>query len=125
MSETVAYFVTWTCYGTWLPGDARGWMDWHQGWKRPNSDLEAYCKSIMTEDAVLLSSEQRQTVEKTVRTHCEIRQWHLWALNCRTTHAHVVVTANLYAGEDVRDQLKAWCTRKLKEDFKKKKKNWK
>ena len=23
--EPLAYFLTWTTYGTWLPGDERGW----------------------------------------------------------------------------------------------------
>ena len=23
--EPLAYFITWTTYGTWLPGDERGW----------------------------------------------------------------------------------------------------
>lgn len=26
MSEPLAYFITWTTYGTWLPGDPRGWV---------------------------------------------------------------------------------------------------
>ena len=24
--EPLAYFLTWTTYGTWLPGDERGWV---------------------------------------------------------------------------------------------------
>jgi hypothetical protein len=30
-SDPLAYFITWTCYGTWLPGDDRGWTKWHKG----------------------------------------------------------------------------------------------
>src|SRR3990172_10721 len=26
MSEPIAYFLTWTSYGTWLSGDPRGWV---------------------------------------------------------------------------------------------------
>jgi len=25
----MAYFITWTTYGTWLPGDERCWVDKH------------------------------------------------------------------------------------------------
>ena len=25
LGEPLAYFLTWTTYGTWLPGDERGW----------------------------------------------------------------------------------------------------
>jgi hypothetical protein len=24
--EPLAYFLTWTTYGSWLPGDQRGWV---------------------------------------------------------------------------------------------------
>jgi hypothetical protein len=33
--EPLGYFITWTCYGTWLPGDDRGWTSWHQGERIP------------------------------------------------------------------------------------------
>ena len=36
-------------------------------------------------------------------------------MNARTNHVHVVVTAKEYAGDKVRDQLKANCTRALRE----------
>jgi len=39
----------------------------------------------------------------------------LHAVNCRTNHVHVVVTAPDRAIEIPREQFKAWCTRKLKE----------
>ena len=68
----------------------------------------------MTEDACLLDSEQRQLVERTIAEHCRIRGWELHAVNCRTNHLHIVVTADR-PPKQVRLQLKAWCTRKLKE----------
>ena len=27
MQPPLAYFLTWTTYGTWLPGDERGWIE--------------------------------------------------------------------------------------------------
>jgi REP element-mobilizing transposase RayT len=53
-------------------------------------------------------------VEDTIRKHCAVRDWHLHAVNARTNHVHVVVTAVGYEPETVRDQFKAWCTRRLK-----------
>ena len=124
MPDIIGYFLTWTSYGTWLPGDERGWHDWRSGWKRPDDKIEAYARSIMTEDEVTLTETQREVVESTIVKHCEIRNWHLWAKNCRTNHVHVVVTAQDYNGKTVRDQLKAWCTRNLKSQFNPNKKNW-
>jgi len=68
----------------------------------------------MTEDACILDEEQRRLVERTIADHCRIRGWELHAVNCRTNHLHVVTTANRDPDE-VREQFKAWCTRKLKE----------
>ncbi len=68
----------------------------------------------MTEDACLLDPEQRQVVEQTIAEHCRIRGWKLHAVNCRTNHVHIVVTADL-TPKQVRMQFKAWCTRRLKE----------
>ncbi|MGP0065272.1 MAG: hypothetical protein ACLQGP_16930 [Isosphaeraceae bacterium] len=67
----------------------------------------------MTEDACRLDHEQRQLVETTVADHCRIRGWTLYAVNCRSNHVHVVVAANRDPDE-IREQFKAWCTRRLK-----------
>lgn len=114
--EPIAYFITWTTYGTWLPGDQRGWNRKHQGdIKRPNPALEKSARAKMTEPELRLSPKHRAIVENTIRKHCEIRGWHPHVVNPRTNHVHVVVTAPGYNAKTVRDQFKAWCTRKLKE----------
>jgi REP element-mobilizing transposase RayT len=53
-------------------------------------------------------------VERTIAEHCRIRGSELHAVNCRSNHLHVVVTADR-APKQVRAQFKAWCTRRLKE----------
>ena len=115
MADPIAYFITWTCYGTWLPGDERGWVDAKQpGILSADPARRSKSQILMTEDPCVLSQHQRQVVEQTIAKHCEIRSWELRALNVRTNHVHVVVSANATA-ETVMEQLKAWCTRKLKE----------
>lgn len=109
----LAYHIVWTTYGTWLSGDMRGWIKsgtW--GVQSPDPELERRARQNMVEDVVFLTPEQRGIVEATVRKHCEIRQWTLHALNARTNHVHVVVTANRDP-EDVMEQFTAWCSRKL------------
>jgi REP element-mobilizing transposase RayT len=101
-------------YGTWLPGDERGWVWRAKGFRLPNPDKERAARRRMMEPPCVLDQQQRQVVEKTITEHCGIRGWKLYALNCRPKHVHVVVAADREP-EEVRDQLKAWCTRKLKE----------
>jgi REP element-mobilizing transposase RayT len=110
----IAFFSTWTTYGTWLPGDERGWFDRRKGLQPPDLLREFEAAVHMTEDAITLDSVQRRLVEQTIADHCAIRKWTLHAVNCRSNHVHVVVTA---VGRDIdvpREQFKAWCTRRLK-----------
>jgi REP element-mobilizing transposase RayT len=113
MPEALAYFLTWTTYGTWLPGDERGWVEYRHGMQLPDPIVEREAAARMTEDACLLDHEQRRLVETTIADHCLVRGWNLHAVNCRSNHVHVVVTANRHP-KDVREQFKAWCTRRLK-----------
>jgi len=113
-SEPLGYFLTWPTYGTWLPGDDRGWVKWHQGRQPPDPPLRLEALARMTDEACRLSPIERQLVEETVKEHCRLRNWTLHAVNCRSNHLHVVVTADRHPDE-VREQLKAWTVRKLKQ----------
>jgi len=114
MADPLAYFLTWTTYGTWLPGDERGWVEKPGAFQPPNPRLEAVARSLLSEEPCVFNDEQRRLVEETIAKHCAIRGWHLHIVNCRTTHVHVIVTAPVHP-KIVRDQFKAWCTRRLKE----------
>jgi REP element-mobilizing transposase RayT len=116
LGEPLAYFLTWTTYGTWLPGDERGWNRKGEADIQPSNPLFVeMARSRMKEPEFRLSPGERRIVELTIRDHCRIRNWHLHAINARSNHIHVVVTAAGYKPETVRDQFKAWCTRRLKE----------
>jgi len=115
MGEPLAYFLTWTTYGTWLPGDERGWVEKPGEFRAADHKREERARQRMTEPALTLDVEQRRIVEDTIAEHCRIRGWQLHAVNARTQHVHVAVTAPGRKPEDVMDQFKAWCTRRLKE----------
>jgi REP element-mobilizing transposase RayT len=53
-------------------------------------------------------------VDRAIRDTCSHRGWEVLALNVRTNHVHVVLSANI-AKERVLSDLKAWATRKLRE----------
>ena len=113
--EPLAYYLTWTTYGSWLPGDERGWVAKPGQFQAPDIDRKEAAQRLLTEPVLTLDPEQRGFVERTIADHCRIRGWHLHAVNCRTQHVHVVVTAPRRDPEVVLDQFKAWCTRRLKE----------
>ena len=113
MDSPLAYFLTWATYGTWLPGDKRGWVDYRHGWQMPDPIKHLEAAVRMTADACILDELQRYAVHEQVVETCSHKGWILHAVNCRTNHLHIVVTAPV-SPKIARAQLKAWCTRKLK-----------
>ncbi len=112
--EPIAFFITWTTYGTWLPGDDRGWRRRGDGERKPpNQPFMEMARADMKETPFFLSPADRVVVENTIARHCDIRSWILHTVRARSNHVHVVVTAPDYDPETVRDQFKAWCTRHL------------
>ncbi len=114
MPDPLAYFLTWSTYGTWLPGDERGWIEHERGWKLPDPARKLEAEAKMAEDACRLDLSQRKVVQQQVTETCQFRSWPLHAVNCRSNHVHVVLSAD-QSPKIVRNQLKAWCTRRLKE----------
>lgn len=115
MTMPLGYLLTWTTYGTWLSGDERGWVESGKfGVKPGDPNRQELAECLMIDDAVTLDPDQRRVVEDTIRAHCLIRQWELHAVNARSNHVHVVVSAGV-APEKVMSQFKAWCSRRLSE----------
>lgn len=116
--EPLAFFITWTVYGTFLQGDERGWRRRRQGQQLPQPKLAQWRRDRLKHSIQLLNHAQASAVEQEIERHCEKRGWELWAKSAWTNHVHVVVTATGYAGDKVRDQLKANATRGLREHWK-------
>ena len=115
--DPIGYFLTWTTYGTWLPGDSRGWVEHRHGLQLPDSVRKAEAAARMTDDACRLSEEHRFAVEDQVRETCGQREWPLHAVNCRSNHIHVVVSVHNTLPQKIRVDLKAWTVRCLKQRF--------
>jgi REP element-mobilizing transposase RayT len=113
--DPIAFMFTWSTYGTWLPGDERGWVDHRRGFQLPDPIRELEAAAKMTEDACRLNQAQREQVHEQIAETCGYRRWHLYAVNCRSNHLHAVISASA-APKTMREQLKAWCTRRLKDD---------
>lgn len=122
--DPLGFFLTWVTYGTWLPGYARGWVEYQQGWQLPDPIRELESSARMTEDACRLTENQRLAVETQFAETCQHRGWPLHAANCRSNHVHVVVSAAGTHPKKIRTDLKAWATRCLKERFDSARKNW-
>ncbi|MEO7659790.1 MAG: transposase [Pyrinomonadaceae bacterium] len=115
----LAYLITFRTYGTWLHGDDRYTMDRHGknvcGTPKvlPSKNLNTIMQENRAGEQFLLNGKQRTTVENAIRNVCKIRGYELMAINVRTNHVHVVVTAYVKP-EKVINAFKANATRELR-----------
>ena len=107
-TEPVAYFITYSTYGTWLQGRAegsvvRGSNDYGQAVLQPNHQLVHYQKRSMTQPEYRLDENRRAVVLNTILEVAGHRGWKLWAVHVRSNHVHIVVTGNASAEKLMRD----------------------
>ena len=115
----LAYLISFRTHGTWLHGDDRGSTDRFRNQYRsphisPNTKWQEYNQELLKVEPLRLGARQRTTVKIAIRETCRIRKWELLALNVRTNHVHVVVTANQIP-ERVLNAFKANATGRLRE----------
>jgi REP element-mobilizing transposase RayT len=111
--HATAWHLIWTTYGTWLPGDARGWR--RRGDPAPHAPdaaLEAAVREVLRFPPLYFDDAQRVVVAEAVAASCARRGWALHAIAVQTAHVHVAVTAP-HAAKQVQRALKADATRAL------------
>jgi hypothetical protein len=114
----LAYFITWTCYGTWLHGDKRGSVDdSHNRYGMPylpeNSARKDRVLHELAESPWVMSDADRADICAAIGHTAQVRAWHIHELNVRTNHVHVVVRAFGEEPEHVAGIFKTWATRAL------------
>jgi len=118
-SQPLAYLITFRTYGTWLHGDERGSMDRREYniYSSPNIATNALAESrdrnLMKSPQFELDAHVRNVVEEAIRDVCDSRNYSLIALNVRSNHAHLVVSASR-APEFMMNSFKSYATRKLR-----------
>jgi len=125
MAAPLAYFLTWTTYGTRLHGDSRGTVDEAHnrlGQPRiaPNAERQARSRRKLIQPPYTLSPEAQNIVLSVIRTHSDFRGWRLHAVATPRTHVHVVVDCRVSGEsrtkppETVMKEYKSWATRELR-----------
>jgi REP element-mobilizing transposase RayT len=119
MSSPLAYFLTFTTYGTWLHGRAPGSVDRQHNEVGtpvlpPDKERETAERRTLAEPPYLLDAARRSIVLDTLREVARHRRWRLWAVHVRSNHVHLVVTADARP-EKVMADFKAYASRRLKE----------
>ncbi len=126
--ECRVWFLTWTTYGTWLPGDRRGFVSNvrdRQGqlvrFNKPGTpykrDVPALLRAARVRckhAPVYLTKDQSRVVFKEVQQLCLFRNWQLLAIAIMHNHVHVLVqVAGDPDGADILRDLKTNVSRGL------------
>jgi REP element-mobilizing transposase RayT len=116
-NKPLAYFITFTTYGTWLHGDPRKSVvvkDHLSTLLAPNDLFLQYEQAHLKYPAAILDNTMRRLVLDAVIERCCYMQWRLLACHVRSNHVHVLICAETPIGQ-VLSSLKAWATRQLRQ----------
>ena len=123
------WLISWTCYGTWLPGAKSGFVSYiddddgqHVIHNTPGTPfdadmpaLEAYCRAQMKGEPVSLDTRAAEALIIQYRETANIRGWELQAASVMYNHTHVVVGVPGDPDPDtILTTLKNWATRAVK-----------
>ncbi len=99
------WLLTWRTYGTWLPGDERGFVDPvvdEQGHRAihnipgtpvdaDNPQLRAYAQGVMKGEPVYLTAEQAPVLLGQFQETATYRGWELLVVAVLSNHVHLIV----------------------------------
>jgi REP element-mobilizing transposase RayT len=113
---TATYFITFACYGTYLPGAPCSVDRQHHLYEGPypneSHSREAGATSLMQHPPYALDETRRKMVLEAIQEVCRWRGWNLLAVHVRSSHVHVVIDADRSA-EQVMNALKSYASRAL------------
>jgi REP element-mobilizing transposase RayT len=120
-SDPLAYFLTFTTYGTWLHGSDSGSVDRIRNqYDFPrvaaDSTLQETRQRQLKNPSYALDEPRRIIVLDAIIDVAKVRSWTLWSVHVRTNHIHAIVTADAQP-EKVLIDFKAWCSRRLAENL--------
>ena len=113
----LAFFITFTTYGTRLAGSDKGSVDGkHNVYGTPflegDESREQYERGAMLQSDYMMTAAERDIVCQAIVKIARDRGWDLLAVHVRTTHVHVVIRAERDPGRLMSD-LKSRASRDL------------
>ena len=116
-----ALHLTWTTYGTWLPGDTRGYVSntlgeagkWTARSNRTGTEYaaddphtEAYANAARKHETVWLNAAQAFLVAQSIVAAAGVRRWRIVRGAIMSNHLHLLMQDCPHNGPEVRRVLK-------------------
>jgi REP element-mobilizing transposase RayT len=112
MSKIVGYMLTWTTYGSWLPGDKRGYVEHGQILPGKEQILERN-KDRQRLPAVILNEREEKIVQEVIFTEAQRISQILEALIVYSNHVHLLARPHTESMEQIVSRYKSKTTRAL------------
>ena len=89
MGKMLSYMLTWTTYGTWLPGDDRGYVSRGKILGK-NEALRRANIARLKSRFVRLSRQEQEVVRRAILSRAESPRQKIYAIVLRSNHVHIV-----------------------------------
>jgi REP element-mobilizing transposase RayT len=112
MSKIVGYMLTWTTYGSWLPGDKRGYVD---NGKILLGDVKTLQRNRQRQKSpvVKLNPREKRIVKQTILAEAERIDHKIEALTVYSNHIHLLARPHTESIEETVGRYKSMTTRIL------------
>jgi len=90
MSEILGYMATWTTYGTWLPGDGRGYVDNKGQLQNGDENILQKSKELLNSPPVKLNLSEKKLTKQTILDEAQRIGHKIIALVVCTNHVHLL-----------------------------------
>jgi REP element-mobilizing transposase RayT len=115
----LAFFITFSTYGTWLPGTDKGMgsvdrqhNEYGTSFVTPDPNRETQARSQMFQPPYTMDASRREVVRDAFVALAQEKDWRLLAVHVRSNHIHIVISAERDPGRLMSD-LKARASRDL------------
>ena len=120
----LSWIITTTTYGSWLPGDERGYVgqtatgrsdnQYGESYAATDPALQARSQGFLKSPPIRLTAEQSESVLSQFHETCHHRHWSLHAVAIMANHWHVVLSADeAVLSEKILAGLKSYGSRRL------------
>ena len=89
MAKMLGYMVTWTTYGTWLPGDDRGYVSRGKILGKNEALHRANIERLKSR-VVKLSRQEQEVVRRAILSRAESLRQKIYAIMVHSNHVHIV-----------------------------------
>lgn len=111
MSEIIGYMATWTTYGTWLPGDERGYVDNKGKLQEGDEKILQKSKDLQKSESVILNIAEKKIAKQTILDEALIIGHKIIALVVCSNHVHLLARPHKQSIDKMISRYKSLTTR--------------